>query len=148
MDISRCTFKNGTEENEIVVVVSENGRSDVESFKDEVETSLKVPNTCTSYIIYNTYASRYVDTSWNVCNYTINIESQICPNDKITKIQCGLPLFHIQNVTKQNYTIKILTPDNTSFVAVVTFLNVTGAVFQPVEGTTVYTSSSEQYSIF
>ena len=49
MDISRCTFKNGTEENEIVVVVSESGRSDVESF--EVETSLKVPNTCTSYIV-------------------------------------------------------------------------------------------------
>ena len=52
MDISRCTFKNGTEENEIVVVVSESGSSDVtvESFEIEVETSLKVPNTCTSYI--------------------------------------------------------------------------------------------------
>ena len=51
MDISRCTFKNGTEENEIVVVVSESGRSDVDNFEDEVETSLKVPNTCTSYIL-------------------------------------------------------------------------------------------------
>ena len=51
MDISRCTFKNGTEENEIVVIVSESGRSDVESFEVKVETSLKVPNTCTSYII-------------------------------------------------------------------------------------------------
>ena len=49
MDISRCTFKNGTEENEIVVVVSESGSSDVESFKVEVETSLKVPNACTIY---------------------------------------------------------------------------------------------------
>ena len=51
MDISRCTFKNGTEENEIVVVVSESGRTDVENFEVEVETSLKVPNTCTSYTI-------------------------------------------------------------------------------------------------
>ena len=82
VDISRCTFKNGTEENEIVVVVSESGRSDVESFKDEIEMTLKVPNTCTSYIVYITYASRYVHASWNVCNYTINIESQICLNDK------------------------------------------------------------------
>ena len=63
MDISKCTFKNGTEENEIVVVVSESGRSDVKRFEVEVETSLKVPNTCTSYIVYNTFTS-----SWNACN--------------------------------------------------------------------------------
>ena len=82
MDISRCTFKNGTEENEIVVVVSESGRTDVENFKVEVETSLKVPNTCTSYIVYNnTYTSRYMLYSWNACNILL-IESQIGLNDK------------------------------------------------------------------
>ena len=71
-------------------------------------------------------------------HFTILIESQIVIES----------FFQIQNVTKQNYTIKVVTPDNTSFVAIVTFLthNVTAAVFQPVEGTTVYTSSSEQCS--
>ena len=63
MDISRCTFKNGTEENEIVVVVSESGRTDVENFEVEVETSLKVPNTCTSYIVYNNTCLLYTSPS-------------------------------------------------------------------------------------